>query len=130
VGQRFDITGDGKDDLFWASSPNRFTGGDDWALNFIFGRSPWGGPYQLNNSGGPYGVLDGVQGVSIYIPHDFTWTYGDINGDGINDLIVAIPTLNGNTGEVIVSFGHPAGQWNCSLSNYACWGGSVLSVTS
>ncbi len=118
-----DINGDGIDDLIigaLGASPNGYQSGQSYV---VFG-SQGGFDDQLNLS-----ILNGTNGFALNGINKYDLSgasvssAGDINGDGIDDLIIGAPgaSLNGNeSGQSYVVFGSQGGfdaQFNLSTLN-------------
>ncbi|MBN3896731.1 MAG: FG-GAP repeat protein [Nostoc sp. NOS(2021)] len=107
-----DINGDGINDLI-IGAPEAFPNGNSGQSYVVFG-SKGGFGAQFNLS-----TLDGTNGFAIngINPHDDSGgsvsSAGDINGDGINDLIIgadgADPNSASNSGQSYVVFGSKGG---------------------
>ena len=79
--------------------------------------------------GGIYNLVDGTHGFQVDSTTSLeragtTVAGGDINGDGIADLIISAPSNNSNAGAVYVVFGH-TGSW----SNANTWTGQRTTGT-
>jgi VCBS repeat-containing protein len=110
-----DVNGDGIDDLIigaWGADPNGNRSGESYV---VFGRSSgngFGASLNLSSLNGSNGfVINGIDandesGISVS-------SAGDVNGDGIDDLIiganVADPNGNSDAGESYVVFGRSSG---------------------
>ncbi len=106
-----DVNGDGLDDLLIGASNATHSGDDDGEAYVVFGRAN-GFPAAfdlrmlLPQSGG-----DGSEGfVMAGVAREnhagnSVGSAGDMNGDGIDDLIVGAPTVRDQTGESYVVFG-------------------------
>jgi Ca2+-binding RTX toxin-like protein len=106
-----DVNGDGLDDLLLGSNLADTNGTDSGAVHVLFGRrAGWGAQFALSG-------IDGSNGVRIDGSghNEIGWTLnraGDINGDGINDLLIGSRTAdpNGtNSGSAFVVFGKTSG---------------------
>ena len=104
-----DINGDGFDDLVVGArraSPLVYREGESYV---VYGNAD-GFPASLNLSD-----LDGANGFAVagVSPGDGSGTSvggaGDVNGDGLDDLLIGAPDAAGRTGESYVVFGNPAG---------------------
>jgi hypothetical protein len=108
-----DINGDGISDmLVGGSSINNNTG----AAYVVFGqKSAWSATFSLSNLNGVNGfmLMGGIVGDSIGSPVS---SAGDINGDGIADILVGARVNNiNNFGAVYVVFGQKSG-WPATLA--------------
>ncbi|MEH1940860.1 MAG: hypothetical protein V7L01_11665 [Nostoc sp.] len=119
-----DINGDGVDDLIIAApnaSPNGTSSGQSYV---VFGsKTPFAAQFNLSTLNGNNGfVINGFnKGDGLF--NNSVSSAGDINGDGIDDLIIAAPNAspNGtNSGQSYVVFGSKEGfaaQLNLSTFN-------------
>ena len=99
-----DINGDGIDDLIIGASGANSNAG---ATYVVFGKPGIGssGSIALSSLNGSNGfVLNGV--ASSYSGYSVSGA-GDINGDGIDDLIIGAVGANSNAGATYVVFGKP-----------------------
>ena len=115
VGQGGDFNGDGFDDLtvsygylpaFAGTGPIEPT---DFAY-VVFGRAGWTPSLDVSALQGGDGVL--ITGLSGYFAGPEIGSAGDVNGDGIEDIIIASPNAEANgygSGSAFVVFGRPAG---------------------
>jgi hypothetical protein len=96
-----DLNDDGLDDLI-IGAPEAGAGGQSYV---VFGKLDWTGTPTLD-----LGSLDGTNGFRItsetggFIGHSVR-AAGDVNGDGISDIVVGAPTVEIATGESYVIFG-------------------------
>ena len=102
-----DVNGDGIDDLF-VGGP--FTDGEVGRSYVVFGGQSFGPSIELSSINGTNGFL--LLGIDTYDRTGRVSSAGDIDGDGIEDLLVAGPLAdpNGqfNAGEIYVVFGGQA----------------------
>ena len=102
-----DVNGDGFDDLI-IGAPDAAPGGDDGAgeTYVVFGHSGAFSPsMNLSTLNGTNGFrLDGIDAGDL--SGSSVSTAGDVNGDGISDLIIGAPGSDEGTGEAYVVFGH------------------------
>ena len=85
----------------------------------IFGsKNRWSSPISLSNLNGTNGfILNGTLGsLSGYS----VASAGDVNGDGIDDLIVGAPELLFITGQSYVVFGSKS-SWSSPLDSESKW---------
>jgi hypothetical protein len=90
-----DIDGDGIDDIF--------LGVASYQSMIVFGKHNWTTPIVVDS------YVDGNTGFMVTTNGGYGMNYlyaADINGDGIKDLIVAQPYVNGHNRPVWVLFGH------------------------
>lgn len=118
LGRAFDVNGDGRDDVI-VGAPGLTADGTPsiGGAYVLFSGSSWrstGGTFQLTNVNGTDGfIANGVPAGSAAAGGTAGAAVsgaGDLNGDGIGDLLVGIPTLdtqgdNSNTGQTAVLFG-------------------------
>ncbi|MCC7259478.1 MAG: FG-GAP repeat protein [Alphaproteobacteria bacterium] len=120
VGKGGDFNGDGIDDVligaYWADTPS--------AVYIVFGRSAgaWatlGGYVDVTT------LLDGIDGVAVNGPVDYDWTgydtsnAGDVNDDGIDDILVARQdAYSANALAPFVVFGKDVAGWAATGGNY------------
>jgi Ca2+-binding RTX toxin-like protein len=107
-----DINGDGLDDLIIGAFGVDATGGNAGASYVVFGsNAPFAGIFELSGLDGTNGFqINGVassdvSGLSVAAA-------GDVNGDGIDDLIIGAPRSDsngGNSGASYVVFGRSTG---------------------
>lgn len=93
-----DVNGDGKDDLV-VGAPDATTGGAFAGASYLLFGSDQGPPKPLNLStlNGTSGIV--INGESIYDSSGSSVSAaGDINGDGIDDLIIGAPGASPNVG--------------------------------
>jgi hypothetical protein len=107
-----DINGDGIADLVVGIPETSNQSGNTYV---VFGNTaPWNSSISLSSLNGSNGfVLNGVNAADIS-----GWSVsgaGDINGDGIADLVVGAPGASSYTGNTYVVFGSTA-PWNSSIS--------------
>lgn len=89
-----DINGDDRDDIVVSDRDKAYV---------IFGRETFSSPIDL-------ATLDGADGFSVSIGtatfvRSSVASAGDINGDGIDDLVITQPSYNSNTGRCFILFG-------------------------
>jgi hypothetical protein len=120
------VNGDGRADIVaGAPSANRFVGSyipadtHTGRVFVVFGSS------LLRNTSFPAGALNGTNGFTLVgaNSYDFlgsTVAVGDINGDGINDIVVSTYPFPGTTPQVYVIFGKTS-PWPafCHISQMA-----------
>lgn len=113
-----DINGDGIDDLIIGAPFSDVSGQNSGSTYVVFGRStPWTSTIPLSGIDGDNGFrIDGAA------PRDYSgWSVsaaGDVNGDGIDDLIIGAPYADPNgaySGSAYVVFGK-ASPFPASLS--------------
>ncbi len=108
-----DINGDGLEDIIIGAPGN--VGKDQGRGYLIFGnKGPWAAIFNLEN-------LDGNNGFLIYdiSKHaDTGWCVskaGDVNSDGIADMLISDSEFQNEVGQIYVIFGHK-GQWPSNIS--------------
>ncbi|MEG4362407.1 integrin alpha, partial [Microcoleus sp. C2C6] len=108
-----DINGDGIDDLIIGANyadPNGSYSGQSYV---VFGKSTgWGATLELSTLNGTNGFI--LNGIAAYdLSGTSVSSAGDVNGDGIDDLIIganyADPNSNSNSGQSYVVFGKSTG---------------------
>lgn len=116
VGAAGDVNGDGIDDLI-IGAPNvrNSLGGNAGATYIVFGHAEsWTSVVHLSTLNGVNGFI--VMGVASGDRSGFSVaTAGDVNGDGIDDLIIGAHSANSFAGATYVVFGH-TGVWDTPLS--------------
>lgn len=97
-----DVSGDGIDDLVLGAPGTNITMTS--AVYVIFGsRSGFSAVFNLNNLDGSNGFnISGSVGSCL---GNSVSSAGDVNGDGINDILLGAPCTNANTGAAYVIFG-------------------------
>ena len=107
-----DVNGDGIGDLIVGAHIASSGAGQSYV---VFGsKVPWSSPFSLSSLNGANGfILNGINpgdesGSSVA-------SAGDINGDGIDDLIVGAPTASSATGRSYVVFGSNK-SWSSPIS--------------
>ena len=123
-----DVNGDGIDDLIIGANFANSNAGESYV---VFGQdSGFNASFNLANLDGSNGFV--INGTSS---GDFSGTSvsgaGDVNGDGIDDLIIGANFANSNAGESYVVFGQDSG-FNASfnLANLDGSNGFVINGTS
>ncbi|MEO1149315.1 MAG: integrin alpha, partial [Cyanobacteria bacterium J06638_22] len=108
-----DINGDGIDDLIIGAPVANLLGGEGYV---VFGSSEgFDARLQLSTLDGSNGfvITTDLGGFFSYSIGDAVSSAGDINGDGIDDLIIGAPRAdsdeNGEAGESYVVFGSSSG---------------------
>jgi hypothetical protein len=105
-----DVNGDGIHDLIMGTAGSGY-------FYVVFGKSAtWGtaGNVVLNTGSG--NVIDGTQGFQLVSAgaSSYSIATGDINGDGIPDIVLGFPSSNTDAGCVYTYFGHktsPTQPW-------------------
>ncbi|MGD0664954.1 MAG: hypothetical protein ABSA17_04410 [Rhabdochlamydiaceae bacterium] len=106
-----DINGDGIADLVVMASGAIHSGGNTCV---IFGSTaPWNSSFSLSSLNGSNGFV--LIGQNTNGGYSSVSGAGDINGDGIADLVVGIPETPNDSGNAYVVFGSTA-PWNSSIS--------------
>ena len=104
-----DVNGDGFADLIVGAPGQYFPydGGNQTGLAYVvFGKANWAGTPEVDLS-----ALDGSNGIKLTHPGAYEYagfsvsSAGDINGDGLDDLIVGAPSASNAEGESYVVFG-------------------------
>ena len=102
-----DINGDGYADII-TGDPNAPAGASH--VYVIFGKSGSWSTYSYTLNTGAGNIIDGFQGFRLDgTTMDFHYNNiatGDINGDGIADIVIGNDTANSNTGYVYTYLGH------------------------
>ncbi len=103
-----DINGDGIDDMVVGALGDDTNGANAGATYVVFGRStPFSAIEPLANLDGTDGFR--LEGVASYdLSGSSVSNAGDVNGDGIDDLIIGAPGTYGDTGKAFVVFGQTA----------------------
>lgn len=102
VDEAGDVNGDGIDDfIIGAPGANNHTG----QSYVIFGsKKLWPGSINLNYLNGKNGFT--INGINMEDSSGyFVSGAGDVNGDGIADILIGAPTANNNTGQSYLVFG-------------------------
>ncbi|MBF0262953.1 MAG: FG-GAP repeat protein, partial [Magnetococcales bacterium] len=110
-----DVNGDGIDDLLIGAPFSNVGGTDSGASYVVFGKSDWSSTATLNLTsldGGKGFRLDGPS--SVVMSGHSVHAAGDVNGDGIDDLIIGTPNLENTQGGAYVVFGKQNG-WAPSI---------------
>lgn len=106
-----DINGDGIDDLLIGSNGGSGQAGEAYV---VFGKGAWGStPVNLGNLNGSNGIR--LTGLSAGDLAGKSISFGDVNGDGRDDIIVGAEGsdfFGGNTGETYIHFGK--GNWTAN----------------
>jgi hypothetical protein len=107
-----DVNGDGIDDLIVGAPYDSFNTGQSYV---IFGnKNRWSSPFSLSSLNGNNGfILNGIE--SLDISGHSVASAGDVNGDGIDDLIVGAPGASSKTGRSYVVFGSNK-SWSSPIS--------------
>ncbi|MBD2295802.1 FG-GAP repeat protein [Anabaena sphaerica FACHB-251] len=111
-----DVSGDGIDDFIISANnadPNGESSGQSYV---IFGKNNFGSSINLADIDGTNGFV--INGKSVWdnLGHSVSGG-GDVNGDGIRDLIVSAPFADSQTGEGYVIFGINNTPTDLLLSN-------------
>ena len=107
-----DINGDGIADLVVGALGASGYAGSTYV---IFGSAaPWNSPISLSNLNGTNGFVLNGQNASDQSGYSVS-VAGDINGDGIADLVIGAPYASTEAGKTYVVFGSNAG-WSSPIS--------------
>ena len=106
-----DINGDGFADVFIGAPGHSSNAG---ATYMVFGRSGvWTTPFALSSLSGANGVE--FDGASSNDQAGYALAAGDINGDGIADILIGAPYRTSSAGVAYAVFGH-SGSWTSPFS--------------
>lgn len=105
-----DINGDGVDDIL-IGEPNNLSIGHSYV---VFGsKEPWSAIMDLSRLNGENGFI--INGIH---PNDRSGEsvsrVGDVNGDGVDDIIIGGPLANKNTGQSYIVFGSKK-PWSAAI---------------
>ena len=109
-----DLNGDGLPDLI-VGAPNADPNGASSGAAYILFGQPGGFPADIDLS-----QLNGTNGVTIEGPAAYAYLarsvagIGDVNHDGVDDVIISAEGVNGYSGTTFVLYGH-AGAWSPTL---------------
>ncbi|HMV68213.1 MAG TPA: MopE-related protein, partial [Myxococcota bacterium] len=126
-----DQDGDGRDELVIGAPRDNGAGGDDRGAVYIVRGSKGGGPFPLGTPWAPgvdrWNVR--IRGVRNFGRVGASLTTGDINGDGVGDLVIGAnmaPVPNQGTGAIYVFYGPIAdGDWDTTDANLVLKGGAA-----
>jgi prepilin-type N-terminal cleavage/methylation domain-containing protein len=108
-----DVNGDGITDLA-VGVPRISAGGNAGSVYVVFGTAiGLTNPFLLSGLDGTNGFVLNSTEADDHAGYDVEM--GDVNADGVQDIIIGAPQANGGAGKVYVVFGH-TGTWAAAIS--------------
>jgi hypothetical protein len=110
-----DLNGDGIDDIAIASSLRNHQAIDDGAVDVVFGHAgPFSAALSLGAIDGNIGFTFSGQGAGAMLGNGVAGA-GDVNGDGLDDMIIGSDSEQSGRGAAHVVFGRSTG-WSATMT--------------
>ncbi|PWU05370.1 MAG: hypothetical protein C5B43_03445 [Verrucomicrobia bacterium] len=116
VGGGIDVNGDGFKDVMIGAPGAAGAGSDSIGRTYVAfgGQSGWPAVIMLKNLNGVNGFM--IIGISSNDFSGFCVSGGDVNADGVDDIVIGAPGINNMTGKAYAIFGRKDTQWPAQIS--------------